>query len=60
VTTEASTAAVLAAPLPNRTLMTPFVRVAIPDPFENRKPTPKPASSEEPGPQAATPLVGRP
>jgi hypothetical protein len=38
VTTEVSTAAVLAAPLPVRTTPAPYQRMIVPEPFENRLP----------------------
>lgn len=52
VTTEASTQAVLAAPLPVRTAPAPYVRMSVPDPFENRKPLTVSVPAEETAPQA--------
>jgi hypothetical protein len=49
-TTEASAEAALAAPLPERTTPAPYQRLAVPDPYENRRPLslPLPPEGEEP------------
>ena len=55
-TTEASLAAALAAPLPQRTTPAPFLRLGVPDPFENRRTVRLPAPVEEPAvPVSASP-----
>jgi hypothetical protein len=55
-TAEASLAAALAAPLPQRTTPAPFLRLGVPDPFENRRTVRLPAPVEEPAaPVAASP-----
>jgi hypothetical protein len=46
-TAEASLAAALAAPLPQRTAPAPFLRLGVPDPFENRRTVRLPAPAEE-------------
>jgi hypothetical protein len=53
---EASLAAALAAPLPQRTTPAPFLRLDVPDPFENRRTVRLPAPLEEPAaPVSASP-----
>jgi hypothetical protein len=55
-TAEASLAAALAAPLPQRTTPAPFLRLGVPDPFENRRTVRLPAPAEEPAvPVSASP-----
>jgi hypothetical protein len=51
-TVEASTAAALAAPLPQRTAPAPYARVAVPDPYEGRRGG-RLAESPEPAPPVA-------
>lgn len=50
-TVEASTAAVLAAPLPARTTPAPFVKQSVPEPYENRQPLTLPVPGEDGTPQ---------
>jgi hypothetical protein len=54
-TVEASTAAALSAPLPPRAGPAPFVRLAIPDPYENRRPLTGALPGETTEPVTATP-----
>jgi hypothetical protein len=54
-TLEASTAAVLAAPLPERTTPLPFVRLSVPEPFEWRIPLLTKAPDEATTPRGPTP-----
>lgn len=56
VTTEASTAAVLAAPLPHRTAPAPYVRLSVPRPFEHRES----ATDPVPLPEGTTPALAAP
>jgi hypothetical protein len=56
-TTEASTEAVLSAPLPRRTSPAPFVKGGVPEPFENRKPLTTKAPDEETAPVVDGPAV---
>lgn len=59
-TAEASSAAALAAPLPRRAAPAPYVRLALPDPYENRRPLCLPVTDEDPTPVAAAPTPPRP
>jgi hypothetical protein len=59
-TTEASTAIAVSASMPQRTRPAPYVRMALPDPFENRKPLSLPTPPEETTPVAATPKPPKP
>ena len=60
-TADASLAAALAAPLPQRTTPAPFLRLGVPDPFENRRAVRLPAPPEEPAmPVSASPRTPQP
>jgi hypothetical protein len=48
-TQDAATAAALAAPLPRRTTPAPFLRLTLPDPYENRRPVGMAPLPEESG-----------
>ena len=56
-TTEASTEAALAAPLPRRTSPAPFVKGGVPEPFENRKPLTTKSPDEETSPVVDGPAL---
>jgi hypothetical protein len=56
-TVEASTQAVLAAPLPRRETATPFTKTAVPEPFENRRPLATKVPDEAPAPVADGPVT---
>lgn len=58
-TTDASTAAVLAAVLPPRSAPAPFLRLVLPDPFENRRPLTVALPAEHAEPTAANPQTPR-
>lgn len=55
-TTEASNAAVLSARTPERTKPMPFLKLTLPDPFENRRPVVPPLTPSEEVPNT-TPRV---
>jgi hypothetical protein len=59
VTGEASSAATVATPVPQRTQPTPFVRNNLPDPFELRRPVETRPPDEVVSPPAATPKLPR-
>jgi hypothetical protein len=59
-TTEASTAAALAGPLPRRTSPAPFLRLKLPEPYENRRPLSLPLPEEDATPTAASPRTPKP
>jgi hypothetical protein len=59
-TTEMSTEAVLAAPLPRRTAPAPYQRLAVPDPYEHRRPLRLPVPAEGAAPQAGPPRLPKP
>jgi hypothetical protein len=54
-TAEAARAAMPSAPLPPRTKPAPFLRLKLPDPFENRVPVRLPTPAEETTPVTASP-----
>lgn len=56
-TFEASVAATLAAPLPERTRAVPFTVITVPEPFELRRPASTPPLEEGTGVVAGTPVV---
>jgi hypothetical protein len=56
-TADASAAAVVAAPMPVRRLNVPFLRLALPDPFENYRPLRLPLPPESTDPVTASPRV---
>jgi hypothetical protein len=59
-TAGASSAAAVAAPLPSRATPAPYQRLALPDPYENRRPLRLPVPDEEPTPVAAAPKPPQP
>ena len=59
-TMEASTAAVLVAPLPRRTTPAPYERVRVPDPYENRRPLLAALPAEKTSPVTASPMPPKP
>jgi hypothetical protein len=59
-TIPASTAAALAAPLPDRTSPAPYQKTTIPEPYENRRPLTISPPAEGDSPQAGTPQAGKP
>ncbi len=61
VTAEASSAAVVAGPVPQRTAPAPFVKNNLPDPFEFRRPVgPTASPAEQPIPPSALPRQVKP
>jgi hypothetical protein len=54
-TAEASTAAALAAAMPRRLMPTPFLRLTVPEPYENRRPLTLALPAEATDPVTATP-----
>lgn len=59
VTGEASTAAALAAPVPQRTRPAPFLKLIVPDPYEYRRPLGLPVPPEQAVPEAASPATSK-
>jgi len=57
VTGDASTAAALAAPVPQRTRPAPFLKLTVPDPYEYRRPLGLPVPPEPTTPEAGSPQV---
>jgi hypothetical protein len=57
VTGEASTAAALAAPMPQRTTPAPFLKLTVPDPYEHRRPLGLPLPAERAAPVAGSPTL---
>lgn len=57
VTGDASTTAALAAPMPRRTRPAPFLKLTVPDPYENRRPLGLPVPPEGTGPEAGSPAL---
>jgi hypothetical protein len=57
VTAEASTAAALAAPMPQRTTPARFLKLTVPDPYEHRRPLGLPVPPEQTTPEAGSPQV---
>jgi hypothetical protein len=53
-TFEASTEAALAAPMPQRTKAVPYIRVRLPDPFDNRRPISFPVPADDGEPRTGT------
>ena len=53
-TVDASTVAALAAAMPQRTKPVPYVRVTLPDPFDNRRPLTLTAPAEDDRPRTGT------
>jgi hypothetical protein len=54
-TADASTAAALAASMPRRLMPAPFLRLAVPEPYENRRPLTLAPPAEPTDPITATP-----
>jgi hypothetical protein len=59
-TADASNAAALAATLPQRLMPAPFLRLTVPEPYENRRPLTLPVPPESAEPITATPQPPRP
>jgi hypothetical protein len=59
-TGDGSTAAALAATLPQRVIPAPFLRLTLPDPFEFRRPLTLAAPVETADPRTSTPQTPRP
>jgi hypothetical protein len=57
VTAEASAAAAVAAPMPQRTTPAPFLKLTVPDPYEHRRPLGLPVPAESAAPVAGSPQV---
>ncbi|HZY88690.1 MAG TPA: hypothetical protein VFE78_27955 [Gemmataceae bacterium] len=57
VTGEASAAAAVAAPMPQRTTPAPFLKLTVPDPYEHRRPLGVPAPPERAAPVAGSPTA---
>ena len=57
VTGEASAAAALAAPVPQRTTPAPFLKLTVPDPYEHRRPLGLPVPPERSAPVAGSPTA---
>jgi hypothetical protein len=58
-TADASLAAVTSGALPRRLQPAPFLRLVLPDPYENRRPLGVAAPAEDTAPSTATPLLPR-
>jgi hypothetical protein len=59
VTTDASNAAALSGTMPTRTTPAPFLKLTVPDPFENRKPVAPPVTQSEDVPNTTPTLPKR-
>ena len=59
VTGDASNSAALSGAMPTRTTPAPFLKVTVPDPFENRKPVAPPVTQSEDVPNSTPTLPKR-